>query len=161
MKKGKDGLHDYLNANQWVSDDLKTIEHVAPDKPSAGADWDARIYENELHQSIGNLTLLPVNINSSVNNSDWKVKLVYYKHLSESDPDNLAELLSEAKKIGVDLKVETIELLKNTSFKHHLNPILGMDSENNNWNSDLIEARTERICQLVWGYMSDWLNYTP
>lgn len=159
MKKGTKGQHEYLTPSRWASDDLRTIEHVAPVKPPEQSDWDSKIYERDLFQSIGNLTLLPTSINSSIGNNSWVVKRIYYKHLAESDPDNLAELLTEARNLGVNLRIETVELLKNTSFKHHLNPILDMGPDNNMWTADLIEKRAQRICELVWGKLSGWIGF--
>jgi hypothetical protein len=160
MKIGKSGLHNYLTANHWIDDELKTVEHVAPQQYDSSTDWDQSIYDNDCFHLIGNLTLLPVDINSSIGNKDWKIKLIYYKHLAEKDPKNIESLIKQSKDLGIELNTKTIELLKNTKYKHHLEPIINnMDSEKNSWTLNLIEKRTERICEITWNKLSSWLDY--
>jgi hypothetical protein len=160
MKNGKVGQHSYLSPNHWIDDELKTIEHVAPQQYDPKTVWDQSIYDKDSFHLIGNLTLLPIDINSSIGNKDWKIKLIYYKHLAEKDPDNLCKLIEQSTDLGIELHDKTIELLKNTKYKHHLEPIINnMDSEKNSWTLNLIEKRTERMCKIIWNKLSSWLDY--
>jgi hypothetical protein len=159
MKIGTSGSSpSYLEPTKWVSEDFKSIEHVAPQKPKlpSGADWDTALYENDDYEQIGNLLLLPTEINSSASNKAWIEKWIYYRHLAETDPDKLASLKKEAKDNGVDLKDETINLLKKTQHKHHIIPIVQLEATGR-WDKSFVEKRTERICDILWERIYEWL----
>ncbi len=148
MKKAKEGTYEYLTIANWISDDFKSIEHVAPEKGINK--WDENLYtEEEWYHSIGNLTLLPTNINSSAGNKDWEAKYIYYQYLSESDIQREQELENMANNRGVTLNPKTIKLLQNAKFNHHIKPIvaLGADAD---WNVDFVKKRAERIISLLW-----------
>lgn len=150
----------YLEPTQWISDDFKSIEHIAPQKAdlSSESNWDNGLYEsNDNYEQIGNLTLLPTKINSSVGNKSWVEKLIYYRHLSETDPDKLTVLKQEAKNSSIRLKQSTIDLLKNTSHKHHMLPIVQLGATGQ-WNKNFVEERSQRICDILWERMHDWLT---
>lgn len=161
MKPGTSGSsRSYLEPNQWGSDDFKSIEHVAPQKPELlpGNDWDTALYENNNdYEQIGNLTLLPTEINSSAGNKRWIEKWIYYRHLAERDPDNVAALKQEAANNGVNLKDSTVNLLKNTSYKSHIEPIVQLGSAGR-WDKSFVEKRTERICDILWDRLNAWLT---
>jgi hypothetical protein len=72
MKVGRNNSSPYLNISRWNSDDLRDIEHIAP-KQNDGS-WDSTLYDlnSKLYDSIGNLTLLPSEINISASNKDGK-----------------------------------------------------------------------------------------
>lgn len=149
----------YLESTKWVSEDFKSIEHVAPQKPKLSSDaaWDKALYENDDYEQIGNLLLLPTVINSSASNKAWIEKWIYYRHLAETDPENLASLKKEAEDNGVDLKDETINLLKKTQHKHHIIPIVQLGATGQ-WNKSFVEQRTERICDILWERIYKWLS---
>jgi hypothetical protein len=156
MKKGNPGSSPYLNLEKFISEDLKTIEHIAPRK--SNNKWDDDLYkENELYESIGNLTLLPVKINSSASNKPWEEKLIYFKHLSEKDPERLKELENRAKTDGIILEIETVNLLRNSNFNEHITPLVQFGASQK-WDSKVVEKRTKRILDLVWDKINPWLN---
>lgn len=149
----------YWEPTQWLSEDFKTIEHIAPQKPLLSTDnqWDLNLYENDDYEQIGNLTLLPTDINTSASNKNWIEKWIYYRHLAETDPQKLEILKSEAEGYGIELKDKTIKLLKNTSHKHHILPIVELGA-NGDWDQDFVNKRTERICDILWERMDNWLT---
>lgn len=154
MKSAKANTADYLILRKWVSDDLKTIEHIAPQKNTYGA-WDQEFYtEEDLYQSIGNLTLLPVEINSSVSNKGWKSKYIYFQFLSEVDTEKHETLRSKAEQLEVPLQDSTLKLLKNAKFNHHIMPIVAV-GDNNNWSVEIVKKRTERILDLIWSHFNE------
>jgi hypothetical protein len=148
----------YLEPTKWISEDFKSIEHVAPQKPKllSSADWDTALYENDDYEQIGNLLLLPTEINSSASNKAWIEKWIYYRHLAETDPEKLASLRKEAEDNGVDLKDKTIDLLKKTQHKHHIIPIVQLGATGQ-WDKSFVEKRTERICDILWERIYEWL----
>jgi Protein of unknown function DUF262/Protein of unknown function (DUF1524) len=157
MKIGRLGSHSYLEPNKWLADDFNSIEHIAPQKSETSANWDAALYENGDYEHIGNLTLLPIEINSSAGNNSWIQKWIYYQYLAEKDNQKLDNLKQEAKQKGFNLKDSTLKLLKDTSQKSHIEPIVQLGATGK-WDKDFIEKRTERICDILWERMYEWLS---
>jgi hypothetical protein len=159
MKIGSENSYSfYLNPHQWFSRDLETIEHIAPQQPPTDHNWDEELYKDESYEKIGNLTLLPININSSASNKTWIEKWIYYKHLAEKDPNKIEELRKEAETKGIKLKDETIDLLGKSSYSHHILPIIQLGSEKN-WDKKIVDKRTKRICEILWERMwNQWLS---
>ena len=157
MKKGMYGTSPYLILHKWNSDDLKTIEHIAP-QDDKNKLWDQRLYEDEdeLYQLVGNLTLLPNNVNISASNKGWEEKLLYYKHLSEKDPQIQQELANKALYNGFELSSQSIELLQNAHFNEHITSIVTLEKAEG-WSAELVEKRTERVCEILWGRVSKWI----
>ncbi|NBB29943.1 DUF262 domain-containing HNH endonuclease family protein [Cellulophaga sp. BC115SP] len=156
MKIGARGCSNYLNLQKWFSSDLSTIEHIAPQN---GEDiWDNALYEldSELYQSIGNLTLLPTKINSSLGNRGWLEKFIYFKHLSEKDPEKLQRLSDKANALGINLRQNTIDLLMNSNYNDHIASIVTL-TETGSWNHSLVEKRAKRILEIFWNRISPWL----
>lgn len=160
MKIGTSGSSpSYLEPSKWNSEDLKSIEHIAPRKPDlqSGSDWDTELYENDDYEQIGNLTLLPIGINSSASNKRWIEKWIYYRHLAETDPDKLAKLRQEAENNSVNLNESTIDLLTKASHAHHIKPLVEIGATGH-WDKSFVEKRTERICDILWEQMYEWLS---
>lgn len=147
----------YLTLQRWISDELKSIEHIAPQKPEYRLNWDSLLYQDDDYQRIGNLTLLPVAINSSLSNRGWIEKFIYYQHLAETDPTKLAQLQSEAQTYGVTLNSQTIDLLKSTPTKQHIAPIVQLGASGL-WDKELVDKRSERICNILWDRLYKWLG---
>lgn len=156
MKVGAKGCSNYLNLQKWFSSDLSTIEHIAPQ--NGEEIWDNTLYEldTELYQSIGNLTLLPTKINSSLSNRGWIEKFIYFKHLSEKDPEKLQRLSDKANALGINLTRSTIDLLMNSNYNDHIASIVTL-TETGLWNQSLVEKRAKRILEIFWDRISPWL----
>jgi hypothetical protein len=156
MKVSTEGVSNYLTIEKWNSKGVATIEHIAPQTQDDS--WDKNLYnDDELYQSIGNLTLLPTQVNSSAGNKGWKEKLLYYKHLSEQDPDKLKELDTKAKSAGVNLNPDTIKLLQSANYNDHIKSIVTIGEEGH-WDSLLVTKRTERILSISWDRMINWIS---
>lgn len=156
MKIAVPGTSNYLNLKKWCSKDLSTIEHIAPRKNDGG--WDENLYniENELFQSVGNLTLLPPDINTSASNKGWAEKYLYYRHLSEKDPSVLQELANKAKANGIVLSKETISRLQSSSYNDHISSIVKLN-QSSNWDAKFVEQRAKRIIEIFWTRIHKWL----
>jgi hypothetical protein len=155
MKLGASGVSPYLILGKWNSPDLKTIEHIAPQ--SNHSDWDTELYstESKIYQTIGNLTLLPTEVNSSAGNKGWVEKLLYYKHISEKDPSKKQELQLKAQDEGIKLNPQTLEILENVNYSEHMEALV-RNGEKIIWNKEFVEIRSERILDLAWSKLSDW-----
>jgi uncharacterized protein YhbP (UPF0306 family) len=88
-----------------------------------------------------------------MSNKGWKEKQIYFKHLSENDPDKLVLLAEEAENEGINLSNTTIALLQGVNYNAHISSIVAV----NDWNADLVEKRTERILEIVWDRISGWV----
>jgi hypothetical protein len=155
MKVGTQGTRPLMDGRTWTSPDFKTIEHIAPAKGQET--WEEKLYDNDKFQLIGNLTLLPGDVNSSLGKSAWPIKSVYYRHLAEKDPGKLANLSTEAATLGVVLQPHTLDILTNSSYSHHMEPIVSVPTDGK-WDLNLVEARTKRICELSWLRVAPWLD---
>ena len=156
MKIGAKGCADYLCLSKSTSSDLSTIEHIAPQ--NGEGIWDESLYEleTEIYQSIGNLTLLPTKINSSMGNRGWAEKFLYYKHLSEKDPEQLKRLSEIANSLNISLSKDTIKLLMEANYHDHISSIVTL-SQTGLWNQALVEKRAKRIIEIFWDRVSPWL----
>lgn len=145
----------YLTPERWVSQELKSLEHVAPQKSDSHLNWDALLYEEDDYQRIGNLTLLPTPINSSLSNRGWVEKFIYYQHLAEIDQYRLTQLASYAQAYGVTLLPETVALLRSTPSKHHIAPIVQLGATGV-WDKDFVDRRSECMCSILWDRLYQW-----
>lgn len=158
MKPGRVGSSKYLSLENWISPSLKTIEHIAPQN-NKGNLWSADLYDNQTkpYNQLGNLTLLPQDLNSSAGNKSWKEKLLYYQCVAEKDQTKLDNIQAVAVASGITLNESTIKLLQDSQYNEHLSPIASL-SESNSWNLSLVEARTERMLTVVWNIVSSWIS---
>lgn len=155
MNKGTNNSYPFLKLENWTSKDYKTIEHIAPENPADN--WSRSLYNNDkLYHSVGNLTLLPNSVNSSLGNKSWKEKIAYYKHLSESNPEKLNKLGSIAKSEGINLSENNLSILINANYSSHLLHLITY--ENQEWDSTIVNLRAERILELLWDKITIWLN---
>lgn len=156
MKKTRNGVSPCLEIIHWISNDLGSIEHIAPQTNTSNV-WDAALFEpqTEFYQSIGNLTLLPQDLNSSVGNKGWPEKRLYYQAVSTTDPSKLSSIGSDAESQGIELNQSTIELLKNSAYGKHLASIVTVLPEEG-WKREIVEKRTDRILEIVWEKANLW-----
>lgn len=157
IKKGKPGTSDYLRLKLWKSEDLKTIEHIAP-QTNPGT-WDKELYDQDTMyvNSLGNLTLLPVDLNSSLGNKNLHEKLLYYKSVAEDDPDAIKSIEKQAALIGAKLNESTIQLLRDCKYEHHMKPISVLDYSDS-WKADIVKHRTNAMLDIVYEKLLSWLE---
>ena len=155
-KAGTKGSCTLLKLGRWMAKDHKSLEHIAPQSPPAGHKWDAGIYKDLVHQ-IGNLMLLPLDLNKLVDNKDWAVKYLHYCHLGERAEAKLRKLDEDAKKKGIVLSKKAIAVLSKTEYNCAIEPILSVGASGT-WDAELIDKRTRHIKELVWKEMISWLR---
>ena len=158
VKVGRDGCSKYLSVDKWLSPDLKTIEHIAPQTNKNNL-WDEKLYEKliDTYQSIGNLTLLPQDLNSSAGNKGWKEKLLYYQSVAEKDPDKIDKLEDHAKSIDVVFNSETIKLLQECKYNQHLSSISSLTASDS-WNKEMVDRRNDNMLDIIWERVSKWIQ---
>ena len=155
--KGRPGCSEYLKLENWKSEDLKTIEHIAPQKDEGG-NWDKNIYLSQLENSIGNLTLLPLDINSCASNKSLDEKMIYYKNLSLKKLETVEELRKKATHKGFKLSDNAIKLLNNSKHANHIKSIVMRYDNGDQYDSEFIKSRAERTCSLAWDIIIKWLK---
>ena len=157
IKVGRDGCSKYMSVDKWLSPDLKTIEHIAP-QTNKNNMWDVSLYDIHIepYQSLGNLTLLPQDLNSSAGNKGWKEKLLYYQCVAEKDPEIINEIEQKAQELDISLNTTTIELLKESHFNEHLSSI-SLLSADYVWDKDIVDRRTDVMLDIIWNRVSRWI----
>ena len=84
-----------------MAKDHKTLEHIAPQSPPLQHTWDSNIYTENRFQEIGNLLLLPTDINELVDDKNWEVKFLHYAHVGTRTKEEVDELDQRAKGKGI------------------------------------------------------------
>lgn len=157
MRLATPGVNNMYDPELWTSVDFKEIEHVAPENPAEASGWDKALYPEEAFHEIGNLTLLPKEINASAGNQNWPTKLLYYQHLGVTIPEEIDRLREQATAQGITLATSTVDILRGATHKHHMKPIIqrGADAA---WDLAFVQQRTLRILDIGWQRMYAWLS---
>ncbi|MCS1408247.1 MAG: hypothetical protein M2R45_01420 [Verrucomicrobia subdivision 3 bacterium] len=146
-----------LKLGRWLMDDHKSLEHVAPKNPPTGHKWAFNIYEKDLVHQVGNLILLPLDLNSLVDNKEWAVKYLHYCHVGKRSKKKLEDLNEKAKKKGVVLSKRATTRLSKAEYNCAVEPILTV-GESGAWDAELIIKRTRQIKELAWEKLDSWLQ---
>jgi hypothetical protein len=85
IRRGVAGSFRALTPEAWKAH--YSVEHIAPQALSAGdTSYDKSVYDQGLVDRLGNLTLMPVDLNQLIGNKTWPYKRSVYSVLSETDP---------------------------------------------------------------------------
>lgn len=85
IKRGVPGSFDTMTMDLWRSH--VSVEHVAPQNRRAGdKSYEDKIYNDNLVGRLGNLALLPGDLNTLVENRKWSDKRAFFYVLGETDP---------------------------------------------------------------------------
>ena len=154
---GINGSCTLLKLERWMAKDHKSLEHVAPQNPAAGHNWDPDIYANDLVHQVGNLMLLPLEVNKFVDNKDWAVKYLHYCHVGVRAKAKLTKLGEDAQKKGIVLSKKATDALSKAEYNCAVEPVLSV-GEAGGWDASLIADRTRQIKELAWDTLSSWLQ---
>ena len=155
LRRGRSNTEkDYLNLRTWEEGDYSTVEHVAPQAYTTG--WDDGIYEDpDLVHSLGNLTLLPEELNTSIGSKPWAKKRLFYRAAAATTPSDLQECFREAEANGLDFGEKT----KRAMEAGRCLPVLSSVASAETWDPGVIGDRTRNIAGLVWDHLGDWLDW--
>jgi hypothetical protein len=153
---GTKGVCTMLTLARWWAKDHKSLEHVSPQNPPSGHGWDAKIYLGEKVHVVGNLILLPVDINKYVDNKDWSAKYLHYGHVGTRTKAELDALNASAKAKGINLSKKAIVVLSEAKFSCVIEPILEV-GDSGLWDVNLIDKRTRQIKEITWETLDGWL----
>lgn len=156
LVRGKKGSVPVLDVESW---NTTSVEHIAPQ--TADGDWKNSKYlevynpqgKRYLH-GLGNLLLLPKEVNSSLQNKDWEYKKKIYMALAQKDPQKAQGIID-----GLELKKETVAALQSQQKYFVLvENIVGPTYSYSAWLPALAEARGEILLQLAFDNLFDFLN---
>ncbi|SCE95464.1 Protein of unknown function [Micromonospora echinospora] len=86
VRRGVSGSFRALTPEAWESH--YSVEHIAPQNLAHGdTSYEQAIYDQGLVDRLGNLTLMPVDLNELIGNKAWSYKRSIFTVLSETDPD--------------------------------------------------------------------------
>lgn len=95
VRRGVAGAFPCLTPSAWSTH--YSVEHIAPQNPLANdTTYESTIYDKGLVGQLGNLTLMPVELNTLVGNKPWPYKRDIYSVLSKTDPDQRVAQLTQA-----------------------------------------------------------------
>lgn len=153
---GTKGVCPMLALSRWQAKDHKSLEHIAPQNPPSGYSWDKTIYtDNKVHE-IGNLVLLPTDINKYVDNKEWAVKYLHYAHVGTRPKPELDALSALAKARGITLSKKAVDILSKATYSCAVEPILKI-GDKGEWGAKLIDQRTKQIKEIAWDRFDSWL----
>ncbi|AXB30835.1 DUF262 domain-containing protein [Vibrio campbellii] len=146
------GVNELLSLEKW--NQFSTLEHIYPQTPGDG--WDSSLSKLASEHVIGNLVLLPGDVNSSLGNKGWNKKSIIYKVVSATTQSSREELLIQARSSGLDLSSTTKKLVLS---KEHM-PQLESIAKVAVWNSEIVDVRSKNILSIIWDRLQPWL-FTP
>ena len=160
ITEAKSGFQEFAKHSNWKSPHLKSLEHIAPRNREENSKWDELLYGTDtLFDSVGNLVLLPLDLNTSLSNREWNTKLYYYRYVVEETSDKREKFVKAQTQAGVDLDVKTLRALVNSSFSGQLKPIVEYGNSNSDgWSADIVRQRTTRILEIFHDRMMGFLN---
>ena len=130
---------------------------MAPQNPPQHHSWDEAIYDDDMADEVGNLLLLPREINQIADNRAWEIKHFYYSHLGLKEQDRIDALMSEAQGRGIRPSARLLGALQKARHSCAVEPILECGNRGR-WDGDIIQERTRQLKRIAWGTLSNWLS---
>jgi hypothetical protein len=151
IKTGMDHVLPTLSIKVWEGAEALTVEHVAPQTQTP--EWDRKIYESgEMVHCLGNLALVPQGANSGLSNLNWKTKRWCFRILAATSIEERDSLIAAARS---EKHVIPPSVASSSTFKLFTASLANLDEE---WNSEFVTKRSERLCELVWDRVYSWIE---
>lgn len=135
-------------------EELKTIEHIAPQ--TKNRHWNTDLYEGNLIHTLGNLTLLPRETNSSLSDRPWSDKVFLFKCLSCKNYEEHPELKKEALVRGMSEDLQPLKRFSETLRMDHLLPLA---KESIVWDAEFVKKRSKNLAKIIYDTCMKWLTY--
>lgn len=153
--RGTKNLAPTINAEAWTANNNYSVEHIAPQSHKP-AGWLHEIYDDkDTCDRLGNLTLLSGELNSYLGKRSWQHKALLYKYFASQTPSEAEEIQASFEKYGLNVTLNGTEILANMQYTPMCRAIASVE---NPWTTDLIERRSERLAELVYQRLIDWLT---
>jgi uncharacterized protein with ParB-like and HNH nuclease domain len=125
--------------------DKYTVEHVGPQTYTT--EWDKSLDDRTLLNSIGNLTILPMNINASAGNSSWAKKREIYQNLCNQvrSQHNLPN--------GSQLSSSQVSMIRAAPYLGFLESVSKVET----WNAEIVKRRSENLLSGAFDALYLWL----
>jgi hypothetical protein len=148
---GVPGVFPCLNLDTWMAH--YSIEHIAPQSPAPGdSSYEKAIYDQGLIDRLGNLTLMPSELNKLVDNKNWVFKRDLYKILSEQSPQ---QRLSQLTTSVPGLAPVTQSTVQSAQYLPFCRPLASDSSQV--LTAAFITKRGDRIASLAWDRLWPYL----
>lgn len=124
-----------------------SVEHIAPQNMvAADTTYDEDIYRDGLVDRLGNLTLLPGDVNNFVGNRSWPTKRDLFAILAESVPADRLAKVQQA--VVAKMAARTKQLLLSADFMPFAKFVAANPAPV--FEADFVRARGERLAELAW-----------
>jgi hypothetical protein len=144
LTAGVAGVFPCLNLETWVAH--YSVEHIAPQSPAAGdTSYEKAIYDQGLVDRLGNLTIMPSDLNELVANKSWVFKRGLYEILSEPSP---SQRLSQLQTSVPGLATITQQTVLSAQYLPFCQSAAKNPSPH--LTASFITKRGERIANLAW-----------
>jgi hypothetical protein len=149
---GVAGVFPCLNLDIWIAH--YSMEHIAPQSPAPGdLSYEQAIYDQGLIDRLGNLTLMPTELNKLVDNKNWVFKRDLYRILSEQSPQ---QRLSQLAASVPGLAQVTQNMVVSAQYLPFCRPLANNTSQV--LAAAFITKRGERIANLAWDRLWPYLT---
>lgn len=144
-----------FNINRWRQDSTLTVEHIAPRNRREGDDsWSEDLYNRPVREGLdklGNLILVPADINAVLSNHTREMKWRFYRALSNKDFDEMRRITEDSDHAVSEAAWQKIE-------DSPILPLCEAVSEyEGTWDKEFVEQRTKRLAELAWQNIESWL----
>jgi hypothetical protein len=148
VKRGATGCNPTLTVTAW--EQAPTVEHIAPQNPgSADVSYETAIYDDDLVGHIGNLTLLPADVNNLVADHPWPIKRQFFEILGEPDPQQrLTKTSNLVLPLGQTLGKKARASLLEADFMS-LTPFVAR-RKSAHFSRDFVDKRGKVLAGLAW-----------
>jgi hypothetical protein len=149
---GVAGAAPCLDLGAWAAHN--SVEHVAPQTPARrDRSYEKAIFEQGLVSRLGNLTLLPQDLNSLLGNKSWPFKAGVYGILSDPTPQGRVSRLQSSLP-GLAQTTKDVLLASNympfcNALSKHASPSL---------TAAFVTQRGERLAELAWDELWPYLS---
>ena len=153
IKRGRRNCSPMLKLAEWNNDAYFTVEHVAPQSKSGG--WQEDIYKDpKTIHTLGNLILLPTEVNSILSDNGWDQKKQIYKLLAAKTQDEFDEIKGGLEDVEVEISDKAEQVFDETQHLGICESVAHFDEP---WSLEIIQRRTRRIAELAWDRLEPWL----
>ena len=153
LKKARPPINPMLTLGHWNHTAYLTIEHIAPKSIAAG--WNEDIYnDSKTVHTLGNLTLLPKDVNEIIDNKKWHHKKLMYSLLASETTEEFHEKAMELNSAGINCGKTDVEVLANAKYLGLCKSVALYDDD---WSLDIIQRRSRCLAELAWDRLENWL----
>jgi|GEM_PF-6888582 len=146
---------NYLSTSKWDIYSSYDLEHVLPQTPDAV--WKVMVpdADEELINSLGNTTLLQKGINRYLQNNGWMIKRAGYTTLCLKDATSVESFISTNAHLFKSPQQARNKIMSSDA-QTQLEELT--NSELVKWDREFIDKRTERMAQIIWKNLADYLD---